>query len=189
MPEAAIKPFKTQKDWQQWLAKNHTLEEGIWLKIFKKASGKPSVNYDEALDVALCYGWIDGQKKTFDDEAFLQKFTPRRKKSLWSQRNREHVARLIKARKMRAPGLAEVERAKKDGRWDAAYGSGSTMKVPADFVAALAKDKKAQAFFKTLNRANTYAIAWQLATAAKPETRANRFKKLLDKMKRGEKLH
>jgi len=184
-----ILPFKTAKAWQQWLAKNYKLPEGIWLRFYKKDSGVETVTYDEALDVALCYGWIDGQAKKLDTKSYIQKFTPRRARSMWSARNQEHVARLIKARKMRAPGLAEIERAKKDGRWAQAYGSPANTKVPDDFLAALAKHKKAEAFFKTLNRANTYAIAWRLATAAKPETRERRFKNLLEMMKRGEKLH
>jgi uncharacterized protein YdeI (YjbR/CyaY-like superfamily) len=147
------------------------------------------VSYADALDEALCYGWIDGQKDRYDAESFLQKFTPRRLKSLWSKKNREHVARLTKEKRMTAAGQKEVEAAKKDGRWDSAYDSASAMAVPQDFLKELKKDKRAYAFFKTLNRANTYAIAWRLQTAKKPETRERRKAQLLALMREGKKLH
>jgi uncharacterized protein YdeI (YjbR/CyaY-like superfamily) len=155
----------------------------------KKASGIASVTHDEALDVALCYGWIDGQRKTQDDTYFLQKFTPRRPKSLWSKRNIEKIAALTAAGKMQPSGLAEVAAAQGDGRWDAAYDSPKNMIVPEDFLKALAENPQAQIFFNTLNQANTYAIAWRLQTAKKPETRQRRFDALLAMLAKGEKLH
>ncbi|MEO6536219.1 MAG: YdeI/OmpD-associated family protein [Candidatus Paceibacterota bacterium] len=187
--EKPIRPFATAQVWRAWLEKNQAKPEGMWLRIYKKDSAKKTVTHLEALDEALCYGWIDGQRKAYDTESFLQKFTPRRSKSLWSKRNRENVMRLIKERRMTAAGLAEIDAAKKDGRWEQAYDAGSTMQVPADFLAALKKDKKAYEFFKTLNKANTYAIAWRLQTARKPETRMKRMEALLALMKEGRKLH
>lgn len=189
MTEAPIKPFKTQADFEKWLSGNYTDQAGIWLQMYKKATGKPTVTYKEALDVALCFGWIDGQSKTYDAESYIQKFTPRRARSLWSVINKGHVARLIDEGRMREPGLKEIERAKADGRWDAAYEPASTMKVPEDFLDELNKNPAAMAFFNTLNKANTYAIAWNLATAKKPETREKRKQKFLDMMAAGQKIH
>ena len=184
-----IRSFRTAEAWRTWLEKNQTKSDGLWLRIYKKDSGKKTVTYAEALDEALCYGWIDGQKKSYDAESFLQKFTPRRSKSVWSKRNREHVERLIKEKRMTARGRAEIDSAKKDGRWEQAYDAPSTMTIPEDFLKALKKDKKAYEFFKTLNKANTYAIAWRLQTAVKPTTRVKRMDSLLTMMKEGRKLH
>lgn len=184
-----IKAFTASKEWEKWLSTHHTKSSGVWLQIFKKDSGVKTITYDEALDVALCYGWIDGQKNKHDEDSWLQKFTPRRSKSIWSKRNKEHISRLIKAGKMKSAGLKEVELAKTDGRWEQAYDSPSNMKMPEDFLKAVARNKKAEAFFKTLNKAKTYAIAWRLQTAKKPETRAQRMKELLEMIARGEKLH
>jgi uncharacterized protein YdeI (YjbR/CyaY-like superfamily) len=181
--------FQTQKEWAAWLAKNYTKEEGIWLRFYKKASGIASINHDQALDSALCYGWIDGQAKPSDKDSWIQKFTPRRPKSLWSKRNIEHTARLIKTKKMRAPGLKEIERAKADGRWHSAYDSPSKATVPEDFLSRLSKNKKALAFYNTLNKTNRYAIAWRLQTAVKPDTREKRMKQILAMMKEGKKFH
>ena len=181
--------FTTRKIWRTWLTKNHQDPSGIWLRFYKKDAHKQTVTYAEALDEALCFGWIDGQRKSYDADSFLQKFTPRRRRSLWSKRNREHVARLIKEKRMTAAGIKEIDRAKKDGRWDTAYSSGATMEVPADFLKVLRKDRAAYNFFKTLNKANTYAIAWRLQTAKKPETRAKRFEALLTMLKEGKKVH
>lgn len=182
-------PFASASVWEEWLAEHHAAADGVWLMVAKKASGIASVTHDEALDVALCYGWIDGQGKTFDDTYYLQKFTPRRSKSLWSKRNIEKVAALTAAGKMQPAGLAEVEAAKRDGRWDAAYDSPKNMVVPDDFMQALGENEQALAFFNTLNQANKYAIAWRLQTAKKPETRQRRFDALLAMLERGEKLH
>ncbi len=175
--------------WRSWLSKHYSRSEGVWLRIYKKGSGHKSATYDEALDEALCYGWIDGQKKAYDAGSFLQKFTPRRPQSMWSKRNREHVLRLLKEGRMTAAGKREIDAAKKDGRWDRAYDVGSTAEVPADFVEAVKKDPKAYDFFKSLNRVNTYAIAWRLQTAKRLETRARRMEVLLAMMRSGKRLH
>lgn len=151
--------------WEEWLCEHHAKLDSVWLKIAKKASGIPSVTHDEVLDVALCYGWIDGQRKGYDDKYFLQKFSPRRRKSLWSKRNVNKVAELSAAGRMQPSGLAEVEAAKQDGRWQAAYDSSKDIVFPDDFLNALEKNKKAQAFFSTLSKSSMYAIAWRLATA------------------------
>jgi uncharacterized protein YdeI (YjbR/CyaY-like superfamily) len=181
--------FETAEQWREWLTKHHAASSGVWIRFFKKGSGVRTLSYAEALDEALCFGWIDGQKDAYDANSWLQKFTPRRSKSIWSKRNREHVARLIKEKRMTPAGLAQVEAAKKDGRWDNAYDGPSTMSVPEDFLNELKKDKAAYAFFKTLNRANMYAIAWRLQTAKKQETRARRMETLLAMMRQGQKLH
>jgi uncharacterized protein YdeI (YjbR/CyaY-like superfamily) len=186
----SIKSFASSKQWKEWLAMNYaTSRNGIWLRIFKKISGKKTITYDEALDEALCFGWIDGQKKSHDDKSWLQKFTPRRSKSIWSKRNKARVAQLIEEKRMQPSGLKEIETAKKDGRWDKAYDSPSQMEIPADFLSILKKDQQAYEFFKTLNKANTYAIAWRLQTAKKPETREKRMQILLKMMKNRQKLH
>lgn len=184
-----ILSFKSAGDWKNWLEKNHAKSNGIWLRFFKKGSGVPSVTYAEALDEALCHGWIDSLLQKYDEKSYLQKFTPRRPKSLWSKRNIEHVQRLSKAGKIQPAGKKEMQAAQKDGRWEQAYDSSGTMKLPKDFLAELSKNKKAGAFFETLNRANTYAIAWRLQTAKKPETRSRRMKALLDMLAQGKKLH
>jgi uncharacterized protein YdeI (YjbR/CyaY-like superfamily) len=184
-----ILAFDSLKKWEQWLSKNHEESAGIWLKFFKKNSGVPTITYDEALDVALCYGWIDSQLQKFDEKAYLQKFTPRRTKSIWSKRNREHIERLTKEKRMKPAGIKQVEEAKKDGRWDMAYDKPSTMQIPKDFLEELSKDEKAEDFFKTLTKANIYAISWRLQTAKKPETREKRMKTILAMLAKGEKLH
>lgn len=181
--------FPTAQKWHAWLAKNHATSDGVRVLIFKKNSKQKSVSYHEALDEALCFGWIDGQKQAYDEGSWIQKFTPRRPKSMWSKRNKEHIARLIKEKRMKVAGLKVVEAAKKDGRWDDAYDSPKNMKVPNDFLKELKKNKKAKAFFNTLNKANLYGIAWRLQTAKKPETREKRMKTLLEMLAKGEKLH
>jgi uncharacterized protein YdeI (YjbR/CyaY-like superfamily) len=186
---APIHTFSTVKAWRAWLTKNHKKPEGICLRFYKKASGKKSITHGEALDEALCFGWIDGRADKYDNESWVQKFTPRRPRSVWSKRNREHVARLIGEKRMTPAGLKEVEAAKQDGRWSAAYDSPKNMEVPADFIRELKKDEKGYEFFKTLNKANTYAIAWRLQTAKKPETREKRMKALLEMLAQGKKLH
>jgi len=189
MQEGDILTCASQEDFEKWLAKKHAASKGVWLRFFKKASGKKGISYDEALDVALCYGWIDSQVKKYDADSYIQKFSPRGPKSVWSKRNREHVARLIKAKKIQPAGLLAVKAAKKSGRWDEAYDSPTNMKLPADFMTALSKDKKAKAFFDTLNRANLYAIGWRLQTAKKPETRAKRMTAILAQLQAGKKFH
>lgn len=187
--EVQIKSFKTSDEWEKWLDENHTSANGIWLRFFKKASGIKAINYTEALDEALCYGWIDGQAKSYDEQSYLQRFTPRRSKSIWSKRNIEHIARLEKAGKMKPSGWKEVEAAKADGRWDNAYDPPSEMKIPDDFMEELSKNKQALAFFESLNKTNKYAVAWRLQTAKKPETREKRMKIILEMMAKGEKFH
>jgi uncharacterized protein YdeI (YjbR/CyaY-like superfamily) len=181
--------FVSAAQWESWLDEHHAESDGVWIAIAKKGSGIASVTHDEALDIALCFGWIDGQRKTGDSTTFLQKFTPRRPKGLWSQRNIEKVAALTAAGRMRPAGLAEVAAAQQDGRWDAAYASPKNMVVPDDFLAAVQASAPASAFFDTLNRTERYAIAWRLATARKPETRQRRFAALLAMLERGERLH
>ena len=181
--------FETQADFIDWMEKNHDKEDGVWTIFYKKGSGKTSINYDLALEVALMFGWIDGVSNRIDEEKYKQKFTPRREKSIWSKINRENIARLTAEGKMRPSGIAEVERAKADGRWDAAYDSPKDMKAPEDFLKELAKDKKAEEFYKTLNKTNLFAIHFRLQTAKKPETRANRMKIILEMLHNGEKFH
>lgn len=188
--ETPIKSFTSSKLWKEWLATNYAISNnGIWLRIFKKDSNEATITYDEALDEALCFGWIDGQKKAYDEKSWLQKFTPRRSKSIWSKRNKTRAIQIIEEKRMQPSGLKEIETAKKDGRWDKAYDSPSQMEIPADFLAILKKDQQAYEFFKTLNKANIYAIAWRLETAKKPETREKRMQILLKMMKERQKLH
>lgn len=181
--------FKSALEFRSWLEKNHSESDGFWMRFFKKDSGFESITYAEALDQALCYGWIDGQAQSLDEKSWLQKFTPRRKKSGWSKRNTIHAERLIQAGQMTPAGLAAIEAAKADGRWNAAYDSPRNAAPPEDFLKALKKDKKAAAFFKTLNKANVYSIVYRLQTAKKPETRERRMKMILEMMSRGEKFH
>ena len=188
-PDSPILSFTTTKELTSWLAKHHEESTGIWMRLFKKNSDGTSITYAEALDMALCYGWIDGQKKPYDTESWLQKFTPRRPKSIWSKKNRGHIKRLEKSGEMKAAGIKQVEAAKADGRWEQAYDSSSNMVVPADFLIKLAKNKKALTFFKSLNKANTYSIACRLQTAKKPETRDNRMKAILEMLEKGDKFH
>jgi uncharacterized protein YdeI (YjbR/CyaY-like superfamily) len=184
-----IVPFSSGKEWEAWLEKNHKTASGVWMQFYKKASGIPTISWAEAVPIALCYGWIDSQAKKYDDQSYLQKFTPRGPKSIWSKINTEHVERLIKQGKMKPAGLMTVEAAKADGRWQQAYDSPKNMTVPDTFLKLLDENKKAKEFFATLNKANTYAIAWRLQTAKKPETRERRMKQLLEMLERGEKLH
>lgn len=185
----AIQLFDQQKDWATWLKKNHDKSLGIWLRLAKKNSDRGSVSYPEALESALCYGWIDGQKKSDDDDFWLQKFTPRSAKSIWSRINRDKALLLIENGLMTQAGLKEIERARNDGRWDAAYESASTSTVPADFQAALDASPRAQAFFATLNSSNRYAVLFRIHTAKKAETRAKRIQDYTSMLERHEKFH
>lgn len=184
--ELPILPFESKKKFAEWLAKNHDKSAGLWLKIAKKAAGIPTVTYAEALDVALCYGWIDGQKGSFDEQYFLQKFTPRRAKSIWSKINVEKVERLIASGEMKPAGLKAVEAAKQDGRWAAAYASQKNIEVPADFQSALNKNKKAKAFFETLTGSRRYSFLFRIETAKKAETREKRIRQFVEMLERGE---
>lgn len=187
--ELPVERFESSRGWADWLARNHRASKGLWLRFFKKGSGVATVSYAEALDEALCYGWIDGQVKRCDEKSWLQKFTPRRVRSLWSKRNVANAMRLIESGRMTDAGFKEIEAAKKDRRWESAYDSPSVMKVPADFLNELARNRKANAFFKRLNRTNMYAIAWRLQTARTPETRERRKKAILEMLSKGEKFH
>lgn len=181
--------FNTQKHWHDWLDEHHDQTRGVWLKHAKKSSGKQSVSYEEALEEALCYGWIDSQKQAYDSDYYLQKFTPRGPRSVWSKMNVAKVESLIKTDKMQPAGLAAMDLAKQDGRWDAAYDSPRASKVPEDFQAALDENPKAKQFFETLNKANVYGFCWRVQTAKRPETRKARIEKFIDMLNRGEKLH
>ena len=187
--EDPILEFKTPKSWETWLAKNHAKASGVWLRMAKKDSGRTSVSHAEALEVALCYGWIDGLRKAADAETFLQRFTPRRPRSIWSKINREKIAVLIAAGRMKPPGLREVERAKQDGRWEAAYDSQSRATVPPDLEAALKSNPKARKFFETLDSQNRYAILFRTANAKRPETRARRIAQFVAMLAEGRKIH
>lgn len=186
--ELPILPFESKKKFADWLAKNHDKSAGLWMKLAKKGSGIPSITITEALDVALCYGWIDGQRDSFDENCYLQKYTPRRPKSIWSKINVGHVERLIASGEMKPSGLKAVEAAKQDGRWAAAYSSQKNMEVPADFQSALKKNKKAKAFFETLTGSRRYAFLFRIATAKKTETREKRIRQFVAMLERGETL-
>ncbi|RYG35624.1 bacteriocin-protection protein [bacterium] len=179
-------PFASAADWERWLAENHGTATAIWVQIAKKGSGIPTVTYDEALDTALCYGWIDGQRKSHDEDHFIQRFTPRRPKGNWSKRNVAKVAELLEAGRMQPAGFAEVEAAQRDGRWEAAYDSQKDMVLPEDFVLAVRANENAAAFLGTLSRTNLYLIALKLHNARTPETRVRRFAALLETLERGE---
>jgi len=184
-----ILSFRSSSEFRKWLAVNHRQSDGIWLRFFKKDSGEASITYAEALDQALCFGWIDGQKQRHDDSSWLQRFTRRRAKSGWSKINTQHAERLMQAGQMKPAGQAEIDAARKDGRWTDAYDSPSKATIPEDFLAALRRNKKATAFFESLNKANRYAIAYRLQTAKKPETRERRMAMILAMLARGEAFH
>lgn len=181
--------FPSQKDWAEWLGKNHAKSSGIWLRLAKKDSGLTSVTYQEAVEVALCYGWIDGQKKPENDRTWLQRFVPRSPKSVWSKINRDKAEALIESGQMKPAGREAIDQAKRNGRWDAAYDSPSKATVPPDFEAALRSSPRAQAFFATLGSANRYAILWRIQTAKRPETRARKIGEFIRMLERNEKLH
>jgi len=183
-----IKLFKTEAAWEKWLAA-HGDASGVWLKIAKKDTGATSVSYSQALDVALCHGWIDGLKRSCDAQYFLQRFTPRKAKSLWSKLNIARVEKLVGAGRMHAAGAREVDAAKADGRWAAAYQAASAMEVPPELASALATNAKARKAFESLDRTNRYAFCWRVHTAKKPETKAARVEKFIGMLERGEKIH
>lgn len=186
-PDYPTRAFASQKDWAKWLDKEHAESDGVWIKFAKKASGIPSVDYAQALDVALCYGWIDGQLKRVDDTYYVQKFTPRRARSKWSKVNIGKVEKLIAEGKMKPAGQAQVDAAKADGRWDAAYDSPSTATVPPDLQAALDKKPSARRTFETLSSSQRYSILYSVQDAKRPETRERRIQKFVDMLARGEK--
>jgi uncharacterized protein YdeI (YjbR/CyaY-like superfamily) len=186
---ASIHSFKSQKDFAKWLEKNHASSPGIWVRISKKASRTKSVSYQEGVETALCYGWIDAQKLPESETAWLQRFMPRRPRSIWSKINREKALALVASGQMQPAGLAEVARAKEDGRWEAAYDSASTATVPKDLQDELDRHPAAAAFFKTLDRTNRYAIIWRVHTAKKHETRARRIRTFVEMLEKGETIH
>ena len=181
--------FAGQAAWESWLAQQHASSPGVWLKIAKKGSGATGVSYQEALEVALCYGWIDGQKGALDDEYWLQRFTPRKPGSRWSKINTEIAAELIAAGRMRPTGMREVELAREDGRWDAAYAGQRSMTVPEDLERELAGNEATRAFFATLSSVNRYAILYRIAGAKRPETRARRIAKYVAMLATHETIH
>lgn len=181
--------LESQDAWEEWLDTYHAQSQGVWLKIAKKDSTIVTVSYTEALEEALCYGWIDGQKKSYDHEVWLQKFTPRRPKSIWSKVNSDKVTQLIASGRMKPAGLKEVNVAKEDGRWDAAYESQRNFTIPDDFQAELDSNARAKAFFETLNRQNRYAICFRIQTAKKTVTRQARIDKFIAMLNNNEKLY
>ena len=181
--------FASAGAWEAWLAEHHRERDGIWLRFAKKGSGVTTIGYDEALEVALCWGWIDTQVRRLDERFYAQRFTPRRARSPWSRRNREKAEALIAAGRMRPPGLAEVERAKADGRWDRAYEGPAAMAIPDDLRAELEARPAAARFFETLSSRNRYAILYRLQDAKRPETRARRLRTFVEMLERGETIH
>jgi uncharacterized protein YdeI (YjbR/CyaY-like superfamily) len=185
----AVLGFETRSAWSRWLAAHHASSPGVWIQLAKKGSGSKSVTYAEAVEVALCFGWIDGQGRSKDELSWFQKFTPRRKTSSWSKINRERALALIAAGQMRPSGLAEIRRAKQDGRWKGAYDSPKRSKVPDDLRKALARSTRARAFFAELDARNRYAILYRIQTARKPETRARRIAEFVKMLARRELLY
>jgi uncharacterized protein YdeI (YjbR/CyaY-like superfamily) len=178
--ELPIIQFADRTAWNKWLDEHHASSPGVWLKIAKKASGIATVNHPEALEEALCYGWIDGQRLPHDETFFLQRFTPRTKRSKWSQVNRDKVTSLIEQKRMQPAGLAQIEAAKQDGRWDAAYAPQSSQAIPEDFKRALEQNPKAHEFFKTLRGTRRYSFLYRIQDAKRPETRARRIEQFVD---------
>jgi uncharacterized protein YdeI (YjbR/CyaY-like superfamily) len=189
--KARIKSFRSEAAFERWLATHHEREPEIWVRFFKKASGVATVTYAEALDVALCYGWIDGIRKSWDGHSFLQRFTPRRPKSIWSQVNRDHVARLIAAKRMTPAGQRQVDLARADGRWDAAYApirSASEASIPPDLRAAIASNPKALRTYRTLGKMNLFALAFRTNNMKTPAGRARKIAELVAMLARGERI-
>ena len=182
-------PFPSQERWEAWLSEQGMTSEGLWVKLGKKRSGIDSVSYAEAVEVALCYGWIDGQARRFDEDYYLQRFTPRRARSKWSKINRGKAEKLIESGAMKASGMSEVERARADGRWDAAYDAPSTATVPDDLGVELEKNDRARSFFESLDATNRYAILHRIQDAKRPETRARRIERFVAMLSRDEKIY
>jgi uncharacterized protein YdeI (YjbR/CyaY-like superfamily) len=184
-----VEPFERQQDWARWLKENHSTSPGVWLQLAKKGTDIKSVLYEQAVETALCFGWIDGQKEAHSEQYWLQKFTPRSDKSVWSKINKAKALALIKAGKMKPAGLNEIERAKRDGRWDAAYDSAGKSVVPSDFQSALDGNARARDFFGTLDSRNRYAVVFRIQTAKTAETRAKRMSQFVQMLERHEKIH
>jgi uncharacterized protein YdeI (YjbR/CyaY-like superfamily) len=181
--------FNSPMTWEEWLEVHAAQPAGVWLKIAKKNSKQCSISYTEALEIALCYGWIDGQKRAYDEQFFLQKFTPRRAKSMWSKVNVDKVTALIAQDKMKPGGLLAVAAAKADGRWDQAYDSASTVTIPADFQAALDQNPQAKEFYAVLNKTNTYAILWRIQTTKTPLSRQQKIQTIINMLLEKKKIH
>jgi uncharacterized protein YdeI (YjbR/CyaY-like superfamily) len=181
--------FESEKEWREWLSRHHTQTEGVWMKVAKKSAGVKSITIGDALDTALCYGWIDGQRRSYDDAFYLQKYTPRRPKSLWSKVNIAKVEALIAAGRMQEPGFAAIAAAKADGRWEAAYASQRTAETPPELETALARNPRAKAFYETLNKTNRYAIIWRLLTAKTDKTKQARLEKMIAMLEGGKTFH
>ncbi len=189
LDDAPVLTFSTQKDWERWLASSGAASTGVWLRVAKKDTSSRTVTYSEALDSAICYGWIDGRKRPLDDQFWLQAFSPRGPRSIWSARNRLKAQELTRAGRMQPAGNAAIEATKTSGRWDKAYESQRTAQVPADLAAALKASRKAQAFFEKLDSRNRYAILFRLHNAAKPETRQRRLDKFVAMLAKGQKIY
>ena len=186
---ANIHEFSTEAEFERWLAANHAMATEVWIKIQKKGSGVPGILITEALDVALCWGWIDAIRKSFDANTFLQRYTPRQKRSIWSVINTDHVARLIKAKRMQEPGHAQIAAAKADGRWEKAYAGSKSMVAPTDLMNAINANSKARAMYDTLTSQNRYALAFRLVNIKTDATRAKRIADFVAMLSRGETLH
>ncbi|MFC9768097.1 YdeI family protein [Rhodococcus jostii] len=187
--ELSVEYFSGQAEFREWLGAHHHSSPGIWLKMAKKGSAHSSINYDQALEVALCYGWIDSQVRRVDDDFFVQRFTPRSSRSPWSKRNREFAEKLAEAGLLEPGGAAEVERARADGRWDRAYEGQKAAEIPQDFLDALAKNPEAEAFYATLDSHNRYAVYYRLQDTTRPETRARRIEKFVQQLSERRKFH
>jgi len=187
--QSAIHAFSRADDFERWMKANHDAQSEIFIRIYKKGSDVPTITTAEALDIALCYGWIDAIRKFYDAKSFLQRYTPRKSKSIWSQINRDNVARLIAAKRMTKHGLAQVEAAKADGRWDAAYAPARTMTIPDDLRAAIAKNPRAAKIFKTLTKQNQYALAFRLGNLKTEAGRKKRIANDVEMLARGETYH
>jgi uncharacterized protein YdeI (YjbR/CyaY-like superfamily) len=185
----AVRVFPTQAAWARWLEKNHRTSQGLWLRLAKKEAGLKSVTYAEALEIALCHGWIDGQKRGESEQAWLQRFVPRSRKSIWSKINHDKAVALIASGRMKTAGLEAIEAAKKEGRWDAAYDSPKGAKVPADFQQALDASPRALEFFHSLDGANRYAVLFRIQTVKKAETRVRKIQEFLQMLERNERVH
>jgi uncharacterized protein YdeI (YjbR/CyaY-like superfamily) len=181
--------FKTKASFRSWLEKNHSKKTELWIGFYKKGSAKSAMDYKEALDESLCFGWIDGLKGTLDEESYRIRFTPRKAKSLWSKVNIGHVERLIAEGRMTEPGLARVEEAKNDGRWDKSYASSRSAEMPEDFLELLSKNKKAKVFYATLNKTQIYSMYFRIHNAKKPETRLRWIKRIIEMLERSETIH
>ncbi len=181
--------FTNQAEWESWLELNGSVTSGVWLRLAKKTARQQTVSYAEALEIALCHGWIDGQKKAESEHYWLQRFTPRTARSIWSKINKEKAEALVSAGRMKPAGMREIERARKDGRWERAYSSASKSTIPDDLQKALNANKKAKAFFATLNSQNRYAILFRVQNVKKAETRARKIAQFIEMLANGEKLH